>query len=520
MSNDTVPRGTSPERPLDLDPAAALRVDHIPYGVVDIGSNSVRLVVYNELSRAPFPRFNEKSLCGLGAGLDRTGELAAEAMARTVQAVHRFGAIASAMGVQRLDIIATEAVRRATNGQDLVRRIGERTGRDVRVLSGTEEARYATLGVISGFYRPKGVVGDMGGGSLEVAEALDDSMGERSVSLALGALPVMALLAEAGDGARRRIDEILKGQLPPLLTRPVFYAVGGGWRALARAHMEKTDAPLKVAHGYDVDAGELRAFAKTVWRTAPEKLAALPGVPSRRAETLPAAALVMDRVLKALRPERVVFSALGLREGWLYAQLPPEQQYRDPLVEGAQAFGLPRARVPGFGPALVRWTGTLFPDETAEEKRLRLAACALSDVAWADHVDVKAQQAFRRMVHFPFIGLSHTERVFLAAALHARYSGKPDDPCLQPAIALLSTGIHRRAQILGRAMQLGHRFSGSVPEILDTARLRITTDSIRLEVAAGSEDIPDSDAVQARMKQLAKALGVPKTAFAAADGGG
>ncbi|HSK41387.1 MAG TPA: Ppx/GppA phosphatase family protein [Arenibaculum sp.] len=519
MSNDTVPRGVSPERPLELDPARALRADHTPYGVVDIGSNSVRLVVYNELSRAPFPRFNEKSLCGLGAGLDRTGELSDDAMAHTVQAVHRFCIIASAMGVQRLDVIATEAVRRATNGQDLVRAIKDRTGRDIRILSGVEEARYATLGVISGFYRPKGLVGDMGGGSLEVAEVLDDTTGERSVSLPLGALPVMALLAKAGDEARRRIDEILKGQLPPLLTRPVFYAVGGGWRALARAHMETVDAPLKVAHGYDVDAGELRAFAKSVWRMAPDKVAALPGVASRRAETLPAAALVMDRVLKNLRPERVVFSALGLREGWLYSQLPPEQQYRDPLVEGAQAFGLPRARVPGFGPALARWTETLFPDETADERRLRLAACALSDIAWADHVDVKAQQSFRRMEHFPFIGLTHTERVFIAATLHARYGGKPDDPCLQPSISLLSTGARRRTQILGRAMQLGHRFSGSVPEILDTATLRITTDCVRLEIAASSEDVPDSDAVQARMKQLAKALGVPRTEFAAADGG-
>jgi len=497
-----------------LDPQRVLETAHTHYGVIDIGSNSVRLVVYNDLSRAPLPRFNEKSLCALGTGLDRTGKLAAGPMACTVRAVHRFCAIGEAMGVSRLDIIATEAVRRARNGTDLIKAIKERTGRDIRILSGSEEAHYATLGVISGFFRPKGLVGDMGGGSLEVAEALEDHVGERSVSLPLGALPVEAMMAELGDGAKRRIDEIMKGQLPPLLTKPIFHAVGGGWRALARAHMEAVDAPLKVAHGYDVDADELRSFAKSVWKMAPDKLADLPGVTSRRSATIPAAALVMDRLLKNLQPERVVFSALGLREGWLYSQLTPDEQYLDPLVEGAQAFGLPVARVPAFAPALVRWTDTLFPDETEEERRLRVAACALSDIAWADHADVKAQECFRRIVHFPFIGLTHPERVFIGATLYARHGGKPDDPILQKSLTLISPSIHRRAQILGRALQLGHRFSGSVPAILDTARLRITTDSVRLEVAEGAEDIPDSEAVQARMKQLAKILGVPKTEFA------
>jgi exopolyphosphatase / guanosine-5'-triphosphate,3'-diphosphate pyrophosphatase len=270
-----------------------------------------------------------------------------------------------------------------------------------------------------------------------------------------------------------------------------------------------------VAHGYDVDAGELRNFAKMVWKMAPDKLADLPGVSSRRSATIPAAALVMDRLLKNLQPERVVFSALGVREGWLYAQLTPEEQRLDPLIEGAQAFGLPSARVPEFAPALVRWTDQLFPDETEEERRLRVAACALSDIAWADHADVKAQECFRRIVYFPFIGLTHPERVFIGATLHARHAGKPDDPTIQKALTLITPSVHRRAQILGRALQLGHRFSGSVPAILDSARLRVTNDAVRLEVEEGAEDIPDSEAVQARMKQLAKVLGVPKTEFAA-----
>jgi len=495
------------ERPLELEPERILGRDRRHFAVVDIGSNSVRLVVYDQLGRAPFPRFNEKSLCGLGAGLDESGELSADALDRTVHALHRFCAIARAMEVARIDVFATEAVRRAANGPALVAAVRERTGLSPQVLSGTEEAHYSALGVISGFYRPKGLVGDIGGGSLEVAEILDDRVGERSASLPLGTLPVQAMMAEGRGKARTRIDEMLRECLPPLLTEPVFFPVGGGWRALAHVHIATKAAPIKGVHGYEIDAKEARALAKSVARASPEEVAALPGVPSRRVATLPAAALVLERVLKSLKPERVVFSALGLREGWLYAQLPPEEQGRDPLIEGAQAFATPWARVPEFAAALSRWTDDLFPGEAAGDRRLRLAACALSDIAWQDHADVRALESYRRLVQLPLIAITHAERAFLGAAIHARYSGKPDDPALAPAVDLLTPNQLRRAQILGRALLLGYRFSGSVPEILDSARLRIGADEVCVEVQS-SESVPDSDAVRTRLKQLAKAVGV------------
>ena len=494
-------------RPLDLTPERAIRRERAPYAVVDIGSNSVRLIVYDELGRAPFPRFNEKSLCRLAEGLARTGELADDGVRRTIEATRRFRAIADAMGVERIDALATEATRRASNGARLVAEIDRQAGLEVRILTGPEEATYAALGVISGFFRPRGLVGDMGGGSLEVAEILDDRVGERTVSLQLGALPVQALLAEHGDAAKRKIDDILRDRLPPALTEPVFYAVGGGWRALAKAHMAATRPPVRVVHGYCVNAKALRAFAKRLWRMSPGKFAKLSGVPARRVTTLPAAALVMDRVIKRLAPERVVFSALGVREGWLYAQLPEKERYLDPLLEGAQNFGTPQARVPEFGPALAVWTSRLFPGETAAEKRLRVAACALSDIAWRDHENVRAVESFRRLLQLPFIGIDHTERVFLATAIHARYAGRPDDPRLLPAIDLLTPSVRRRAQILGRTLLLGYRLSGGVPDILEGARLQIDADTVRLEVGRAAR-VPDSEVVSDRLQLLAEAAGI------------
>jgi exopolyphosphatase/guanosine-5'-triphosphate,3'-diphosphate pyrophosphatase len=517
MAKERVQAPKEPLRPLELDLARAKRVDR-PYAIVDVGSNSIRLLVYDQLGRAPMPRFNEKSLARLAEGLPETGKIAPDHFRRAVEAVRRFRAIAEAMGVVRIDAVATEAMRRASNGPKLAQAIEAEAGLKVRILSGDEEARFATLGVISGFFRPVGSVGDMGGGSLEVAEAIDDHVGDRWVSLPLGALPVEAMLSEGVSAAKRRIDEILHRSLPQALARPVFYPVGGGWRALAKAHMEAVGAPVKVVHGYTLDAAGAREFARAISRLSPAKLAATPGVSERRARTLPSAALTLDRVLKYFQPDRVVFSALGLREGFLYSQLSREEQYRDALVEGAQLIGLPPARVPEFAPELVSWTEPLVSDETPADKRLRIAVCALSDIAWRDAPDLRAGESFRRLLEFPFIGVTHPERVFIAAAIHARYVGRPDAPWLSPAIKLLTPADRRRAQILGRAILLAYRFSGGVPAVLESARLRVEPDRVRLEVAAAAR-APDSEVVSDRLRLLANAIGVKRSEVVDIDPG-
>src|SRR6202453_3892543 len=352
MAKARVQMSEEPLRPLQLDIESAKMADRRPYAIVAIGSTSIRLLVYDQLGRAPMPRFNEKSLARLAEGLPEAGAISPDPFHRAVEAVRRFRAIAEAMGVSRIDAVATEAMRRASNGPKLAQAIEAEAGLKVRVLSGAEEAQFATFGVISGFFRPVGTVGDMGGGSLELAEAIDDHVGDRWVSMPLGALPVEAMLSEGVSAAKRQIDEILQRSLPRELARPVFYPVGGGWRALAKAHMDTVGAPVKVVHGYTLSAAEARQFAHAVARLSVAKLAATSRVAERRARTLPAAAMTLDRVLKYLKPDRVVFSALGLREGLLYSQLSREEQYLDPLIEGAQLIGLPLARVPEFAPEL------------------------------------------------------------------------------------------------------------------------------------------------------------------------
>lgn len=509
-------RSTDP-RIIEIDTERVLGRQQQHYGVIDIGSNSIRLVVYDDLSRAPFPRFNEKAFCALGEGLDDSGRLSAKAIDRAIHAIVRFHAIATAMKVRRIDVFATEATRRAKNGEALVDAIRDKTGLETRVLTGEEEATFTSFGVISGFFQPNGLVGDIGGGSLEVAEVVGDHVGERKASMPLGALPVKKMVEEDPDKAKKTIDAILQESLPPLLTEPVFYAIGGGWRALARVHIAMNKLPVSVVHGYEIPTDEARGLAKKIARMSEEEVAALPDVPGRRIETLPAAALVMSRVLKSLKPETVVFSAYGLREGWLYCQLDKEEQYRDPLLEGAQAIGLPMARVPEFSAALGRWTDDLFPGETQSDRRLRLAVCALTDMSWRDHTKVRATDSFLRLLQFPFIGITHPERAFLAVAILARYGGRIDETVTAATDDLLSPNELKRAEILGRALLLAHRFSASVPDILNHARLRIEADAVRLEVADPSS-VPDSYAIRVRLRQLAKVAGVEGAEIVDADG--
>lgn len=490
-----------------------------PVAVVDIGSNSVRLVIYDALSRAPFPRFNEKSLIGLGRDLNSTGILPKAGIEACINAVHRYCAIATAMRAARIDILATEAVRRASNGRQLIDGIRDRTGQEVRLLDGAEEARHAALGVVAGLWRPAGAVGDLGGGSLEFSTLSADARGKSVVgaataSLPFGALRLLPLFQESPKSARQRLDQAFAERpwaSPDDLAPPErLYVVGGGWRALARVHLALQNAPLRVVHGLELDLATIRSLLKQVLKTPADQVRQLPGVPSRRADTLQVAALVLDRLLKAMAPARVVFSALGLREGWLHACLPAKEQALDPLLVGAAGFGRPRARVPHIGEAMVAWTAPLFAGEIEREARLRIAACELSDFGWRDHPDLRALQSFHRLAQFPFVAVDQAERVFIAAAIHSRYSGNENEPEIQPALGLLSAAERQRAIVLGRALQLGYRFSGSVPELLAHARLALAGDSLRL-VLSSTEDVPDSEPVRVRLKSLAKALGLRRT---------
>lgn len=475
-------------------------------GVIDIGSNSIRLVVYERPSRAAMPIFNEKILCGLGRGLERTGRLNPDGVKLAIENLARFGRIAAAMGLDRLDLLATAAARDASDGPAFVQEVERITGSRVQILEGTEEARLSANGVLSGIPDADGAMGDLGGGSLEVVGLDRGAIVGAQVTLPLGPLRLMEL-DEGRSSLVRHVDRHLEA-LPSLsrIEGRCFYPVGGSWRAVAKAHMEQTAHPLHVIHHYAVEAGAMRDFAELISRQSRSSLERAGGVPRKRADTLPYAALLLERLIRRAKPARIVFSAYGLRDGHVFEMLPAAERDRDPLLAACEEHA---KRIGRFEPthALALWTAPLFAGEDAAAARLRQAACLLSDLAWADHPDYRADHAFLRALRSPYPGIDHPGRAFLALALYARYTGRIDDPITRPALDLADEGIVRRARSLGVALRLAHTLTGGAGDLLASAHLEIENGRLRLVLEGPAADLA-GDVVDRRLDAVADALGL------------
>lgn len=488
---------------------------HERYGVIDIGSNSIRLVVFEGLLRAPLPLFNERILCGLGRNLHDTGRLDPEGIDQALLNIERFGVLLRAMGVARFDAIATAAVRDAEDGAEFAAEVERRCGFRVRVLSGAEEAELSALGVLSGLPEADGVVGDLGGGSLELVHLVGGVIAEQ-VTLPLGPLNLYAASGGQRKRARNIVDETL-AELPWLtkMRGRAFYAVGGNWRALAHAHMAHSGYPLNIIHHYRLRRGDLAKIAELISRQSRESLTGIRGVSSRRLDLLPFAALVMDRLLSAAAPRDVVFSADGLREGLAFACLGKRGRKEDPLLSAVGDIHVRTARFSGHVPELLEWTDNLFPDKSASERRLRHAVCLLSDIGWRVHPDYRAAQASTEVLHARALHVDHQERVFLALAVFGRYTSRETHGELGTVKRLLDEETARRARILGSAVRLGETLCGGVPGVLERFSLKPSPrrGSLRLKCRRRDKNML-GEVVVRRFEALAALMGLaPEVRF-------
>ncbi len=475
--------------------------------VVDLGSNSVRLVVFEGLGRNPIPIFNEKAVLRLGRGLNASGRLNEEGLEQALMVMNRYGAIARAMGADPFEVLCTAAVRDAANGPDFVALLrAQLPGVPIQTLPGEQEADFAAAGLLCGIPSADGVLADIGGGSMELVR-LDQ--GRRGIARTLR-LGVIRLAERAGgDPIRARaLAEQDLAQVPWLGegSGRDLYLVGGAWRALARIHIAQTAYPLNMVHHYTIEREEARDLTGVIAAASRKALERMPGVPRRRVDDLPFAAVVLRRILRATGARRVVFSANGLREGWYTQHLSPETRALDPLIaaghELAQRFG----RDPTLPPALLAWTDPLFPGEQGEVLRLREAACWMSDIGSHDHPEYRAEQAFMRVLRQPGIGLDHHARAFLALTLALRYEAEPDAPFLTTARMLLSIEATRRAMILGMALRLAYTLSAGTTDLLACARLT-AGQTLTLQLAPGS-GVFAGESVTRRLERLGQAMGL------------
>lgn len=479
-----------------------------PIAVVDIGSNSVRLVVYDGLRRSPAPIFNEKILCGLGKGVAITGQLNEAAIARALLALRRFRALAKQMGVKTIYAVATAAAREASNGAAFIDKAESALGAGISVLTGKEEARFAALGVIAGMPEADGIAGDLGGGSLELIDIRDGKLND-GITLPIGPLRLMDLSGGSIQRAREIVDEYFaKAVILKQLQGRSFYAVGGTWRNLARIHMAQVGYPLHVLHHYSVTRQQAMSISEVVSGLTSSSLKDVKDMSKSRADTMPFGAMILQRLLSHSTPKDVVFSVYGVREGLLYSKLPRRKMLADALLSSCWDFARRYARSPAHELELCDWTDQIFGEhglpENEEERRLRYAACLLADIGWRAHPDYRADRSLGMISQAAFVGVDHPGRVFLALTVFYRYEGEDNQDGLT---RLLDETHMQRAHLLSSMFRLAYILSAAMPGMLPKIGLRLDgAKNLVLKVPPKLKDLL-GERVEKRLAGLALEMG-------------
>jgi exopolyphosphatase/guanosine-5'-triphosphate,3'-diphosphate pyrophosphatase len=478
-----------------------------PFGVVDIGSNSVRLVIFDRLGRNPWPLFNEKVVCGIGRGMVSSGALSEEGTARALEALARFRTLAEGMNVATLKVVATAAVRDAVNGDDFALEAEAAIGTPLWVLTGEEEARLAANGVLFGMPDANGIVGDLGGGSLEVKQVSLGALGE-GATFPLGPLRLM----DAAGGKMKAAQEVVTKQLAKAewlsdAKGKTLYLVGGSWRNFSSILMEQDDHPLRILQHYTYSADKARALAALLKQASPAALKQTKGLSSRRVETIPYGALVLERLIKACGVKRIVTSAYGVREGILYEALEAEEQTADPLFAAAADLNVQLSRSPGHAPELQRWLAPLWEGQKQPLVRYQQVICYLSDIGWRYHPDYRAERAFERVLTMPVAGLTHEARAFLALSMAARYGADVSDTSFKLARRMLKEEDVESARALGLALRLAYQISGAVAGLLPHCTLARKKKVLVLTFDSSQGPLA-GEIVEKRFQSLANALGL------------
>lgn len=467
----------------------------------------MRLVVYERLGRAPTLLFNEKALCGLGRGVSSSGRLGDEAVELALASIRRFAALNRQMGVGRVDVLATAAVRDAENGPAFVSEVEEITGTTATVLDGREEARIAALGIISGIRNADGICGDLGGGSLELIEVSGTEVGSGE-TYPLGGLA----LDDASGGDRGKAEKIASKALnnSSVLSRGKrrpFYAIGGTWRSLARLHIQQTGYPLRVMHNYSIEADEALDFCRTIIKKDVDALDSIEAISKSRRQLLPMGAVVLAEIITSMKPSKIVMSAIGLREGHLYDLLDIGQQAEDPLLVAAEEFSMLRSRSPRHSMELAEWTGSVFEalkvDEAAEEVRLRRAGCMLADIGWRAHPEYRGLQSLNMIANASLIGIDHPGRAFLALTVYYRHEGVGAEEASTELREIASSRFVERARLLGATIRLAHMISAAMPGVVQQTQLEVRDDVLTLVLPSHLAAL-EGDRVMRRLRHLAK----------------
>ena len=472
-----------------------------PRAVIDIGSNTVRLVVYGGAQRAPNVLINERVTARLGAELMHSGRIPEPAMEIALAGLRRYRRILTDLNVIDIDVIATAAARLAENGVSFLDRVRECGFKPV-LLAGEEEARTSAMGVIGAFPGARGVVADLGGGSLELIE-IRGGQCTHGVSLPLGALMLGEMRAQGADKFKRKINRALgKEGWAHAMSEPL-YMVGGTWRALAGYAMEEMKHPLTDPHGFELDGAAALKLAKRMRLSKPAKLD-LTRISEMRATMLPDAAALLHILLGKLQPPKLIFSSWGLREGRLFDRLDAAARSQDPLLAGVASFTAPRGGPATLATQIAGWTVDALPGRGQGSERVRLAATMLALASMQVEPNLRVKQAINWALYKRWMDLNDSSRAMIAAALSAN-CGVTDLP--KPLNRLASQEMLEEALCWGLAIRLARRLGAGSARSLRNTALGISGKKLVLYLGESHADLW-AEHVQTDLAALAGRIGL------------
>lgn len=474
--------------------------------VIDIGSNSVRLVVYAGHGRIPSTIFNEKILAGLGSELATTGNIGADNFDQAIVALKRFKILCAELQVSDINIIATAAVRDAHNGPQFVAAVRD-IGLEIKIIDGQQEAQYSALGVMSAFPGKNGVMADLGGGSLELAQISDGKVVQK-ISVPMGVLRVKQWFEEGYE----TLSSIFQNFTKKLGWNPIencenLFLVGGSWRALVHIDMDDTNYPLRVIDHYKIDIKRSRSMDKLLSKRADEDFSNSLDLSSSRIKTLPQAAALMRCVSEFFEPQSIFASASGLREGILFSKLDKQTQSLDPLLIGTREFSRTQRRFHGKKSDLNLWISDIFQDDDSDMRRIREAFCNLGDVAWRANPDFRAEWGLAIGMHGNWTGINSAGRDMLGQALFSCFGG--GNIIYPNGGQLAGKEAMQRAIAWGLTVRLAQRLSSGRRGILSRSKIILLGDEnklIQLQIERDYRDVCGESVIK-RLRQLSDFMG-------------
>lgn len=461
--------------------------------IIDVGSNSVRLLVARSLTQSAFEVIDEERFdARLGEGQD-FGRLTPEGIERGLRALRVMAQVANSHQPSIVAVVGTEALRRAANSQDFIDEALRQTGLHVRVLSGYEEAFCGFLGVVNSTTLRDGYLLDIGGGSLELMRVAGRGLAQVQ-SVPLGAIYARERYLKSDPATPREVRLLRKAVRQHLtVSEPhdVLFGTGGAVRNLARIVRIQQSYPLRRLHGFHITRRQFNRLTNQLARASTEDRRRIPGVGSNRADILHAAAIVIDEVMELTGAGGLTVVGQGLREGLVWQELRDEAAPL-PDVRAASISGLARANGVDelSSEPVVHAAAALFEATAAahglgpNDLELLLHAARLAGIGM--HIDYYNRDRHAEyLVHSGDLhGFSHREIVILAALVRGAAGGTID---LSVYRSIVNPEDTRTASVLALLLGLARAVRRRTPSPVLEFRARVIKETLRLELASRTE---------------------------------